>query len=123
MASTPLGDIPGARFFEPFAATNAAVASGGANSRVAQFGPFAHNVRVRNVWWTPTTADQTSTQSASYRRLSIYDGGASGTVTATANRVASLNLSASQASLGPIAFSTLDRTVSAGNVIYWSQET
>ena len=124
MASTPLGDIPGARHGgEGIAATNASVASAGANARLGQFGPFAHNIRIRNAWWTPTDADQAATQSASYRRLSIYDGGAAGTATATANRVASLNVSASQASLGPMAFTTLDRIISAGNVVYWSQET
>lgn len=124
MASTPLGDIPGARFHEPLAATNAAVASNGANARIGQIGPFAHNVRVRNAWWTPISADQAATQSATYRRLTLYNGGTAGTATATGSRLASANMSASAASLGPVSM-TVDTTltVSSGSIIYFSQET
>jgi hypothetical protein len=123
MASTPLGDIPGARFHEALAATAGAVASGGPNARLGQFGPFAHNIRIRNAWWVPTGADQVATNTASYRRQSLYDGGVSGTVTATANRMASLNMNFSQASLGAMTWASIDRTLSAGNILYWSQET
>lgn len=123
MASTRLGDIPGARFHAPAVVTNASAASGGANARIGQFGPFQHNVRVRNVDWAPTSADQ-GANTASYRRLSLYNGGTAGTVTATASRIGSLNLSASKASLAPVAF-TVDTTVTvaSGAVLYFSQET
>jgi len=123
MASTPLGDIPGARFHnENAASVTASVASNGAGARFGQVGPYAHNVRIRNAWWIPTGTDQ-GANTGSYRRISIFDGGPSGTVTATANRVASLGMTASQASLGAMAFSTVDRTISAGNVIYFSHDT
>lgn len=124
MAKTPLGDIPGARFHMPNVIQNASVASGGANARLGQFGPFAHDIRIRNAWWTPTGADQASTQTATYRRLSVYNGGPAGTVTATASRMASANLTASVASLGPTPF-TVDtaQSVANGNVVYLSQET
>lgn len=122
MASTPLGDIPGARFHEPIVATHAAIASGGANARLGQFGPFAHPIRMRNVWWTPTGADQAATQSASYRRLNLYVGGVSGT--ASASSMASIAMSASAASLAPVAM-TVDTTVTlaSGAVAYFSQAT
>lgn len=124
MASTPLGDIPGARFHVAQAFTHASVASNGANARLGQIGPFAHDIRIRNAWWTPTGADNAATNTASYRRLSLYNGGASGTATATANRLASLNLTASAASLAPRAM-TVDTTVTvaSGSVLYASQET
>ena len=124
MASTALGDIPGARFHVPVVVTHASVASGGANARLGQIGPFAHDIRVRNAWWTPTGADNGGTNTASYRRLSLYNGGSAGTATATANRVASLNLTASKASLAPAAM-TVDTTVTvaSGAILYASQET
>lgn len=128
MAKYALGDIPGARFHEPFLQSVAAVASNGANGRIGQFGPFAHDIRVRNVWYSPTAGDQAATQSATYRRLSLFNGGTAGTVTATANRIASLNASASQASQGAAAFTIIDptgttETVPAGAILYFSQET
>jgi hypothetical protein len=138
MAKTPLGDIPGARFHEPNIVQNASVASNGANARLGMFGPFAHDIRVRNAWWTPTGADAAGTQTATYRRLSMYNGGSSGTLTATGSgtatglqgRIASLNLNptVSFASLGPVAMTVIDATgtsllVASGNIIYFSQET
>jgi len=125
MASTPLGDIAGARFIEQ-TETFAAVASGGANARlVGPLGPFPHNIRARALYYVPTTADQAATQTASYRRLSLYNGGTAGTATSTASRMASHNLIASQASLGALAWGTVDTTVTAasGSVLYFSQET
>jgi len=124
MASTRLGDIPGARFHAPLVVTHASAASGGANARLGQFGPFDHDLRVRGAYWTPTGADNAGTSTASYRRLSLYNGGASGTVTATASRLASLNLTATRASLGPVAM-TVDTavTVASGAALYFSQET
>jgi hypothetical protein len=124
MGKVPQGDIPGNRDHIPLVGTHAAVASGGANSRQLQFGPLAFDVRMRNVWWSPTSADQAATQTATYRRLSVYNGGASGTGTATASRMASLNLTASLASLGAREF-TVDTTVTlaSGQIAYFSQET
>ena len=123
MASTALGDIPGARFHAPVVGTHASVASNGAAARLGQIGPFAHNIRMRNIWHSPTGADQ-GANTASYRRLSVYNGGTAGTVTATASRIASLNYSASLASLGARAL-TVDTTVTlaSGEIAYFSQET
>lgn len=121
--SNMLGDIPGARFIAPIV-TNAAIASNGANARLGQFGPFPYDIRPRAAWWTPTGADQAATQTGSYRRLSLYNGGPAGTATATGSRMASLNLVASAASLGPVAMSVNTAvTVPAGAVVYASQET
>ena len=125
MASTRLGDIPNARFHVPLVFTHASVASGGANARLGQVGPFAHPIRLRSAWWTPTGADNAGTSTASHRRLSIYNGGTAGTATATASRLASLNLTASKASLAPVAMTVVDttHTVATGQILYFSQET
>ncbi len=140
MASTPIGDIPGARFHQANLNAFAAVASGGAGARLGQFGPFAHPLRIRNVWYTPTGADNAATQTATYRRLSLYNGGTSGTSTLSASgtgtnsgfqgRVASLNLNstASSGSQTPIPFTVVDATgttltLASGVVLYFSQET
>jgi hypothetical protein len=124
MASTPQGDISNNRFFVPQAATFAAVASGGANARLGQIGPFSFPVRLREAWYCPTGADQSATQSATYRRIDVINGGAAGTVTASANRMGTLGLTATQASLGAASFA-VDSTVTvpSGNVIYASQST
>lgn len=121
--SNMLGDIPNARFGLPLG-TVAAVASGGANARLMNFGPFPFDIRLRAGWWQPTGADQAATSTASYRRISVYHGGAAGTATATASRMASLNMTASIASFGTASF-TVDSTVTvaSGNTIYMSQET
>ncbi len=123
MASTQLGDIPGARFHVPQVMAHASVASDGANARVGQIGPFPHNIRVRSAFWTPTDADQTG-HGTSYRKLTLYNGGAAGTATATSKVIASLGITASKASLAPVAM-VVDTTVtlSAGEVIYASHET
>lgn len=125
MANQPgLGDIPGNRTHQGIFATHASVASNGANARLGQIGPFERNMRIRGAWWTPIDADNGGTSTASYRRLSLYNGGSAGTATATASRIASLNLTASKASLAPVAM-TVDTTVTlaAGAIIYASQET
>jgi hypothetical protein len=121
--SSMLGDIPGNRFPLPLQ-TNASAASNGANARLGQVGPFPFDIRLRAGWWSPTGADSDATSTASYRRLSVYNGGSAGTGTATASRMASLNLTASQASLGAVAF-VVDSTVTAasGSILYFSQET
>ena len=121
MASTPLGDIPGARFHIPYAATHASVASNGANAKLAQIGPFEFPVAIRAAYWTPTGADQAGTSTASYRRMTVRNGGASGTTTAI---LASLNLTATRASLAPVAMTVVATpTLAAGAVAVFSQET
>lgn len=106
---------------------NASVASNGANARLGQF-YVSRDIRVKSAVWMPTGANQatvgTATTSATYRRLELYNGGTSGTVTATASRIGSLNLTASLASLGSRGF-TIDTTVTAasGSILYFSQST
>ena len=120
MALNRLGDIPGARFGSPIQ-THASVASNGANARLGQVGPFEYGIRVTSAWWTPTGADQAGTSTASYRRITVINGGVSGTATAI---LASINLTATRASLAPVAM-TVDTTatVAAGAALVFSQAT
>lgn len=115
-----LGDIIGNRIGVPALAAHASVASNGADGSLGQIGPFPYNIRVRSAWWTPTGADQ-GANTASYRQLSLRNGGTAGTGTAV---VASLNLTASKASLAP-AEMTVDTTVTlaSGAVLVASQAT
>ena len=124
MAKVPQGDIPGYRVTLPVVQTHASVASNGANARLGQFGPFPFDLRLRNLWWSPTGADQASTQTATYRRLSVYNGGSAGTATASASRMGSVSLTGSQASLGAVA-GVVDTTVTlaSGQIAFFSQET
>ena len=121
MAATYLGDIPGARFHIASVSAHASVASNGAAARLDSLGPFDHNIRVRNVYWQPTAADHAMTSTASYRQLTLRNGGAAGTGTAI---IGSLNLTATLASLGVRAF-TMDSTatVASGAQIYLSHGT
>ena len=121
MASTPLGDISGARFHAPAVVQNATVASGGANALIGVAGPFEHPIRVRGAYWIPTGGANSATQTATYRRLSVVNLGTGGAGTAV---VASLNLTASLASLVGRAL-TVDTTatVAAGEVLAVSQAT
>lgn len=124
MATTPLGDIPDARFYiTPI--THASVASNGADARIQALGPFDFNIKIKNVYWSPTGAAQnTAAGTASYRRLSLYNGGTAGTVTATASRLGSANLNASIASHGSTSFTlAATPTVASGGIIYLSHET
>jgi hypothetical protein len=128
-----IGDIPGAVLPEgPFAV--AAVASGGANAVVGYFGPYSYGVRVKHVWYTPTAGNSSATQTATFRQLALFNGGTAGTATnggtgtATVNRIASLNIIATLASLAPAAFTVLDstgttQTVAAGSILYFSEAT
>lgn len=124
MASTKLGDIPGARFFFPEVAHHGSFASDRGNSVLGQIGPLLHNIRVQSVWWIPAAADNDAANANSYRRLSLYNGGTAGTVTATASRIASANLTASVASRGAQALTvTTSVTAASGAILYFSQET
>lgn len=124
MGKTALGDIPGNRFtLAPV--THASVASNGANARIQALGPFEFDVQIRQVYWSPTGADQnTAAQTASYRRLTLYNGGTAGTATATASRLGSANVNASLASHGTTTFTlAATPTVASGGIIYLSHET
>lgn len=106
--------------------TVAAIASNGANARPGAVGFVAHHdMRLLSVWKHNLSAAEvtvgTATSSASYRRHMIRNGGSAGTATTI---VASLNATASAASLGSRAFavdSTL--TISRGDVVYYDQIT
>lgn len=117
MANTALGDIPGARF--PLKGVHASAASNTANGRLIPLGVAPHNMRIRAAWWTPTGADQGT--AASYRNLTIVNGGTAGTGTVS---VASKVGSASAASLVPASM-VVDSsvTIPAGAMLYASQVT
>lgn len=119
MANTFLGDIPGARFLMGPVA-NASAASNGAGALIGAVGVAPHDMRVRAAYWQATGADQ-GANTASYRRLTVVNGGTAGTGTAI---VASINLSASKASLVPNSM-TVDTsvTIPAGAVLYASHAT
>ena len=120
---TGLGDVIGNRIPVTSVSSHAAVASNGAGARLDTLGPFPFDIRVRNAWWNAISADM-AINTASYRRMSLYNGGATGTVTATASRMASLNITASVASFGASAFTVLTAvTAASGEILYFSQET
>lgn len=103
-------------------------ASNSADGRTAQFIP-PRDGRVKSVFWAPLNTAQatkgTATTSASYRRLELYNGGTVGTITTSANRIASLNITASIASSGFRAFQSVDTTVTftASSLLYFSHTT
>jgi len=120
MGKTYLADVPGNYFHINF--TNASVASNGGNAVIASAAMVAPNdMKVTNAWFIPW-ADQstkgTATTSATYKRITLVNGGTSGTGTAI---MASCNLTASVASRGSKAFSTTaSNTMSAGEMFYFS---
>lgn len=118
------GYVPVGPYSMPAVIQHGSFASNRAASILGQFGPIGFNVRILNVWWSPVAADNAATSSDSYRRLSLYNGGTAGTVTATASRIASLNLTASVASRGRSEW-TVDATVTvaSSDVCYVSQNT
>lgn len=106
--------------------SGAAVASNGANAIFPD--PFfvaTANVQIVAAWKLNQTASDvtvgTATSSASYRRFTIITNTA-GTGSGT-NIVASLNATASQASLTTRAFTTVASTVSAGAIVLLSHLT
>ena len=108
--------------------THPSVATSGASARFVPQFYVDRDTRIKRAYWMPLDQTQatigSASASASYRRLSIYNGGTAGSVTATASRIASLNLTASVASFQSRAFA-VDTTVTAasGSIIYFSQET
>lgn len=127
MASTPLGDIIGARFHE--SQTAAAIASGGANGTQAAFGPWLHNIKVQALYFTPLSSGGiAATQTATYRQGSLINPGTSGTLTITA---ASINYSyatnATVASFvptgGTVSTVATRASVASGTMLYVTQAT
>lgn len=125
MGKSALADIPG-NFFTTRLGTAAAIASNGANGLLANmFFVAPANLKLLSAWRYVQAANEvtvgTATSSASYRRVNILNGGASGTGTVI---MASLNATASAASLSTRAFvTTTNNTASAGEIIYVSQLT
>lgn len=78
---------------DQFRITFASVASNGANARIDQIGPFGYDGRVNFMNAAFTGADQgsvgTATTTATYRRITLVNGGTSGTGTTI---LASVNL-------------------------------
>lgn len=108
--------------------THASTASNGAGAVIQRFAPFGGaGVRIKEAYWSPTGGDQathgTASTSASYRRLQVLNGGTAGTN--TTNIIASLNITASIASLGTKAFTSVDttNTVASNEIVYVSQLT
>lgn len=126
MSETFLGDIPGNRFYMANVVTHASVASNGANARLDGFvGPFLQTVRIISAWWQPDANQNTAATTDSYRRLSLYNGGTAGTATATASRLASLNLTASVNSRSANSFTVVStgHTIASNSILYFSHET
>ena len=123
MASTRLGDIPGARFHAPTIPA-ASIASGGGAGLLGVFGPFAHDVRVKGLFYVPTaaTAVSATNASASYRRLTLVNLGTAGAGTTA---LATLNLTASLAQGARVEAGSYNTThvISSGNVLAISQTT
>jgi len=121
MGSTFQADIPGNKHVAVIG-TSAAVASNGADARLAGPIMIAHqNLKVLSLEKQCHAAEVTkgtATTSASYRRSILYNGGSSGTGTVN---VASANATASVAAQGTRAFATTaTNTVADGEVLYVS---
>jgi hypothetical protein len=123
MGKTFLADIPGNYFHQVF--TNASVASNGGNAVVASACFVApNNIEVKRAWYAPwanACTKGTATSSATYRRLTVVNGGSAGTGTTI---MASANITASIASRGTKAFTTTaNNTANSGEILYFSQAT
>ena len=118
MGTTAYGDLPSGAIAGPVI-SHASVASNGAS---ASFNAIGANVWrapqagvIDNAHWEPTGADAAGTSAASFRTLTIRNGGSSGTGTTV---LASLVLSASLASNTIRAFTVGSAaTFAAGDVI------
>lgn len=119
------GDIPDGAFGAEII-SHASVASNGANATYGGAGVAAkwrapQDCRILSVWWEPHGADSDANNTASYRNLLLYDGGADATGTAS---LASLSLTATLASDTQRAFTMAGTaTVDQGDVVYASQLT
>jgi len=120
---TAYGDIPGGSPMVMPEIVIASVASDGAaaTARVPFRAPQA--IRITGAWWQPNTVAQATTTSAtaSYRRLSLLNGGQGQAGTAL---LGSLNLTVSLQSLATRAFTLASwPTLAAGDTIVLSHAT
>jgi len=118
MGNTFQADVPGNRY--PTLYHNASVASDGGSSVVGIF-RAPNDIKVQAAYWCPYGADQgaAASASASYRRVTLINGGTAGTGTTV---IASINMSASKASFGNYTLSGTGTAVS-GAMLVFSQET
>ena len=120
--ATFFGDIPGGAPSVTPELTIASVASNGAaaSARVAFRAPQA--IRITHAWWQPdTVAQATASATASYRRLSLINGGQG---LAGTTVLGSLNLTASLQSLATRAFTLASTpTLAAGDTLIFSHAT
>lgn len=121
MGRNYLADIPG-NFFTTDLGSSAAIGSAGANARLQANFVAPANLKVLSVFKSGLGANEvtvgTAISSASYRRTRLLNGGTSGTAAVI---MASLNATASAASLGSRGFSVLTttaNTATAGAILY-----
>lgn len=117
------GDIPGGIPGSTPELVIASVASNGAaaTARIAFRAPQA--LKIVNAWWQPNTVAQATTTSAtaSYRRLTLLNGGQGQAGTAV---LGSLNLTVSLQSLATRAFTLASNpTIAAGDTLILSHAT
>jgi hypothetical protein len=121
--SISFGDIPNGAPSQTPELVIASVASNGAaaTARVAFRAPQA--LRIVGAWWQPNTVSQATTTSAtaSYRRLSLLNGGQAGAGTVA---LGSLNLTVSLTSMTTRAFTlAATPTMAAGDTLILSHST
>ena len=109
-------DLPGHAFRGVMDRIASVASNGGASQFFIMRAPA--DINVTAAYWVPSGTDQTA-NTASYRRLSIVNGGTDGLGTTI---VASLNITASQASKSMNAF-VGSGSVPAGGVVLFSQVT
>ncbi len=125
MGKSFLADIPG-NFFVQKIGSVAAAASNGAGAIPADVAFVAPaNIKLLSAWRLNQTASDvtagTAISSASYRRMNLLNGGTAGTGTTI---MASLNATASAASLTTRAFATTaNNTATQGAILYASHLT
>lgn len=111
MGNSRLADIPGAEFVGG-QMDNASVASNGAGALIGYVFVAPADINIVNAWWTPTGANTTA-NTASYRALTLVNGGAAGAGTVV---LASIVTTVTHASNTPIAFSGSGSVASGGQV-------
>ena len=81
MGSTMLGDLASGSL-RGMVISHASVASNGANAVISNIGALNFRapqaITIVEAWWEPTGADSAVTNTSSFRRLTIVNGGASG---------------------------------------------
>jgi hypothetical protein len=114
MAGNPAGDIPGARYWIGPAVTHASVASNGATAVIGRL-TAPHAGRLTKAFWMPTGGNTTGSSTASYRKMEVLVGTVS---------LASLGLTATKASLSPVAMTVgAAATFAAGDVLLFKHGT